>query len=75
MLCPRCISDTASKIASAPDGSGAWEFYYCSKCNFGWRSTEEPEVIDPNLRDPWFQLDDEALAKIPVFIPVQKPEA
>ena len=47
MTCPRCLSDRARRVASAPDRSGAWEFYHCETCHFGWRSTEPPEVIDP----------------------------
>lgn len=56
MKCVRCLAD-AEKIASAPDGSGAWDVIYCSKCNFSWRTSEEPEVINPDKRDKWFQLD------------------
>ena len=52
MKCVRCLTDNASKVAEAPDGSKAWEVYVCSRCNFVWRSTEEPEVIDPEKRDP-----------------------
>ena len=34
MKCVRCLNDTAAKFAEAPDKSGAWEMYICSKCNF-----------------------------------------
>lgn len=57
MKCVRCLEETASRVAAAPDGSGAWEVYYCQRCNFCWRSSEEPEVIDPLRRNPLFQLD------------------
>lgn len=59
MKCVRCLQESASKVASAPDGSGAWEVYCCDRCNFSWRSTEEPHVINPELRDPWFQLEED----------------
>lgn len=72
MKCPRCTAEKASKIASAPDGSGAWDIFYCTNCNFGWRSTEGPEVIVAELRDPWFQLEPEGLEKLPVVIPLQR---
>ena len=70
MKCVRCLKDTASKVAEAPDGSKAWEVYYCERCNFSWRSTEEPEVIDPEKRDPWFQFDDVDVDNLPAFSPV-----
>jgi len=71
MKCVRCLNDTARKIAEAPDGSGAWEVYGCSRCNFTWRSTEEEDVINPEKRDPYFQLagvDIEELM-VPVSVP------
>ena len=70
MKCVRCLEDTALKVAVAPDGSMAWEIYYCSYCNFSWRSTEEPEVIDPEKRDPWFKLDKKAIENMEEFNPI-----
>jgi len=70
MKCVRCLTDNASKIAEAPDGSKAWEVYFCNRCDFVWRSSEEPEVIDPAKRDPWFQLAGVKVEDIPVFSPV-----
>ena len=57
MICVRCLKDTAKKIADAPDGSGAWEIYYCENCNYSWRSTEEKEITVIEKRNPEFQLD------------------
>lgn len=71
MICPRCLSDRAVQVASAPDGSGAWEFFHCEACHFGWRSTEPPQVIDAQKRDPWFQLDASTLDQLPVVIELQ----
>ncbi|MGB9661218.1 MAG: non-oxidative hydroxyarylic acid decarboxylases subunit D [Moorellaceae bacterium] len=74
MKCVRCLHDTAQKVAEAPDGSKAWEVYACSRCNFTWRNTEEEDVINPDKRDPYFQLvgvDMEELM-IPVPIPPLK---
>ena len=65
MQCVRCLDDTASKVATAPDGSNAWEIFYCEKCNFSWRSTEEEQVTVIEKRDPRFQLDKIDLAKVP----------
>lgn len=56
MECIRCCGRTAFVVAAAPDGSNAWEVYYCDTCNFSWRSTEEREVITREERDPYFQL-------------------
>jgi hypothetical protein len=64
MQCVRCLADTAGKIADAPDGSKAWEVYFCERCDYVWRSTEEPEIVDISLRDPFFQLDKRDLSKI-----------
>jgi vanillate/4-hydroxybenzoate decarboxylase subunit D len=57
MICVRCLKDTARKVAEAPDRSGAWEVYYCERCNYSWRSTEEEEITVLERRDPEFQLD------------------
>jgi|GEM_PF-2659604 len=57
MKCLRCGRDSAAKIADAPDGSGAWEVYYCKTCNYSWRNTDPPCITDPAQRDPWGQLD------------------
>jgi vanillate/4-hydroxybenzoate decarboxylase subunit D len=57
MKCVRCLADTATQVAKAPDGSNAWVVFYCERCNFSWRNTEEPEVIDPAKREAFFQLD------------------
>lgn len=65
MKCLRCLDDTASRIAVAPDGSGAWEIYYCEKCNYSWRSTEEKIVTDIAQRNPRFQLDKTDFSKVP----------
>ncbi|MGI6451039.1 MAG: non-oxidative hydroxyarylic acid decarboxylases subunit D [Desulfitobacteriia bacterium] len=70
MKCVRCLQDTAQKVAVAPDGSGAWEVYYCQRCNFSWRSSEEPEVIDPAKRDPWFQLDTVDIENLAALVPI-----
>lgn len=57
MKCVRCLKDTAKNIAKAPDGSKAWEVYYCDGCNYVWRSSEEEEIIVIEKREPAFQLD------------------
>jgi len=69
MKCVRCLHDTAAKFAEAPDKSGAWEMYGCSRCNFTWRSTEEEEVTNPAKRDPGFQLKGE-ISDLQVLVPV-----
>jgi len=70
MKCVRCLNNTAGIIAAAPDGSNAWAVFYCNKCNFSWRSSEEPEVIDPEKRDSWFQLNNEDLKNLVVLNPI-----
>jgi late competence protein required for DNA uptake (superfamily II DNA/RNA helicase) len=64
MKCLRCLRDSAQKIAEAPDGSKAWEVYYCDQCNYVWRSTEEEEVLNIELRDQFFQMDKKDLNSI-----------
>lgn len=56
MICVRCLRDTAKKVADAPDGSGAWEMYYCITCNYSWRNTEPDYITIIEKRDPWAQL-------------------
>jgi late competence protein required for DNA uptake (superfamily II DNA/RNA helicase) len=64
MKCVRCLNDTASKVADAPDGSGAWEVYYCTRCDYSWRNTEEDYVIDIEKRNQRFQVTPEDLARM-----------
>jgi hypothetical protein len=71
MKCVRCLNDSAKVVAKAPDGSGAWEVFCCSKCNYSWRSTEEEDLIDPEKLDPYFKLDKIDLDKVPCGIPIQ----
>lgn len=70
MMCVRCYHDTAGQVAKAPDGSNAWVVYYCERCNFSWRSTEEPEVIDPEKREAYFQLKDVDIDALMVPVPI-----
>jgi hypothetical protein len=69
MKCVRCLHDTAAKFTEAPDKSGAWEVYGCSRCNFTWRNTEEDEVINPELRDKNFQFTGEP-EDLQILVPV-----
>ena len=64
MQCLRCLDDTARKVADAPDGSGAWEVFYCEKCNYSWRNIEEDYVTVIEKRNPRFQLDKTDFSKI-----------
>ncbi|MBN2791425.1 MAG: hypothetical protein JXQ81_02850 [Desulfuromonadales bacterium] len=64
MKCIRCLKGEAAVVATAPDGSGAWEIYKCADCNYGWRSIEPEEILNPEKRDPRFQLIDVDLSKL-----------
>lgn len=70
MICLRCLKDSAQKIADAPDGSEAWEVYYCERCNYSWRSSEEAEITAPDKRDPEFQLDTTDLDGLQILNPI-----
>jgi len=70
MQCVRCLRDSASVVAKAPDGSGAWEMIYCSSCNFSWRTSDEPQYTDPAKRDKAYQLEGAALEKVQILIPI-----
>lgn len=70
MICVRCLRDSASVVAHAPDGSGAWEMIYCGQCNFSWRTSEEPQYINSATRDQMFQLEGEALDKLEVLVQI-----
>jgi len=70
MICVRCLKNSAAKIADAPDGSRAWEVYYCERCNYSWRSSEEPEITAPEKRDPEFQLENVDLDSLQILNPI-----
>jgi vanillate/4-hydroxybenzoate decarboxylase subunit D len=70
MRCVRCLADTAAVVAHAPDGSGAWEIYSCSRCNYAWRSSEPESITDPEKRDPFFQLDGVDLDELGSPLPI-----
>jgi late competence protein required for DNA uptake (superfamily II DNA/RNA helicase) len=70
MKCVRCAQDQARKIADAPDGSGAWEVYYCLSCNYVWRSSEESEIINMSERNPDFQLHASDLERLTNPVPI-----
>jgi late competence protein required for DNA uptake (superfamily II DNA/RNA helicase) len=70
MICVRCSNESANVVAQAPDGSGAWEIIYCSKCNFSWRTSEEDQSIVPAKRDKMFQLEGSALDHLQVLVPI-----
>jgi vanillate/4-hydroxybenzoate decarboxylase subunit D len=40
MACPRCSSESTSKVCDSPV-AGTWEVFGCKECNFLWRSTED----------------------------------
>jgi hypothetical protein len=68
--CVRCIKGEAGIVARAPDGSGAWEIYRCTRCNYCWRSTEPNTITDPALRDPFFQFDETEPGDLPSPLPL-----
>ena len=70
MQCVRCLRDSASVVAKAPDGSGAWEMIYCGSCNFSWRTSDEQQYIDAAKRDKAYQLEGAALEKVQILIPI-----
>jgi len=70
MQCVRCLRESASVVAKAPDGSGAWEMIYCKTCNFSWRTSDEEQFINPAERDKSFQLEGATLEKVQILIPI-----
>lgn len=70
MQCARCLADTASVVAKAPDGSGAWEMFYCARCNFSWRSSDEDQYTDPAKREKTFQYEGLDLKTLPTVMPI-----
>ncbi len=74
MICPRCDDERAVKIFEAPEGA-VWEIYRCPRCFLTWRSTEEDEVIRPELYDRKFKLTEQkfqAMAEKPPIPPLRK---
>ena len=63
MICPRCDDPRALQFFESPE-PGAWVLYRCVRCFFVWRSTEEEEVIRPELYDPEFKLNDDKIRQM-----------
>jgi vanillate/4-hydroxybenzoate decarboxylase subunit D len=70
MKCLRCLVGEVEIAAHAPDGSGAWEIYHCTRCNYSWRSSEPDSITDPAKRDPSFQLADVDVKELMATLPV-----
>lgn len=64
MQCVRCLEDKARVVATAPNGSGAWEMYKCDHCNYAWRNIEPENITIAEKRDPRFQLVGVDLGKL-----------
>ncbi len=75
MKCLRCLRESADVVAKAPDGSGAWEVYYCTECNYSWRNNETEEISVLEKRDAWGQLDkvDFNQMRVNVYRAMKKP--
>ena len=74
MICPRFDDPRALQFFESPE-QGAWVLYRCVRCFFVWRSTEEEEVIRPELYDPEFKLTEEKIRQMgdkPPIPPLRK---
>jgi hypothetical protein len=67
MQCVRCLKDSASTVAVAPDGSQAWELYHCTHCHYSWRNTEPDYITDISKRDPWGQLSGQDIESVQIL--------
>ena len=70
MNCVRCLADGVLTVAHAPDGSGAWEIYRCTRCNYSWRSSEPENITNLEKRDPSFQLTKDDLEGLVSPLPI-----
>jgi hypothetical protein len=48
----------------------AWEVYICKTCNFGWRSTESENIIDPAKYDKRFKIDPAKIPTLDIIPPI-----
>lgn len=69
MKCPRCNSEKVDIMVKAPVDD-AWEVYLCDTCIFTWRSTEGPNITDPDQYDKRFKLNPEEFDKIDQIPPI-----
>ena len=61
MHCPRCAGErNRLEREGREDGRVLWRVFHCERCAFTWRDSEPAASIDPNERDPWFQVDPDA---------------
>lgn len=80
MQCVRCLRESAARVAAAPDGSGAWEVFFCETCSYSWRDNEPDFITDPRQRDPWSQLGkvedfEKEIPSVPPYKTVKKNPA
>jgi C4-type Zn-finger protein len=59
MLCPRCCKNEAPRVElrGMENGTVVWTLYYCERCNYSFRDTEEEAVLNPKKRKAIFQVD------------------
>lgn len=59
MMCPRCCRNDNPRVElrGMENGSVVWTLYYCERCNYSFRDTEEEAVLNPKKRKAIFQVD------------------
>ncbi|WP_200759003.1 non-oxidative hydroxyarylic acid decarboxylases subunit D [Effusibacillus dendaii] len=68
--CPRCEnSNTRMEHRGKKGNRVIWTVYCCNDCSFSWRDSEPQETINPQKRDPFFQVDLDRFDKYPVVLP------
>ncbi|MEC9341843.1 MAG: non-oxidative hydroxyarylic acid decarboxylases subunit D [Pseudomonadota bacterium] len=68
--CPRCTkSNLRVERTGEEQGKTLWTLYYCLTCNYSFRDTETPNVLDAAQRKAIFQVDVDHLDKYKPMLP------
>jgi vanillate/4-hydroxybenzoate decarboxylase subunit D len=68
--CPRCgKSESRTEYQGKEGGRIIWTVFHCLPCCFTWRDSEPAQVINPERRDPFFNVAPDRIEHYPIVLP------
>lgn len=63
-ICPRCAHDVIELLHTSPV-AGAWEVLQCTRCRYGWRTTEPARRSERDAYPEGFRMTQADIAAAP----------